>query len=116
LVSRLFGKDDFVVRPFPGKREFCSAVETLAERGMRFLHLFTGDVAEYYSYEGQLRDLLGAGRARAACEERWFPDTDHLFFLDEDRSALLAITEQWLERHFSKPGVATPEVQAQRTA
>jgi hypothetical protein len=83
--------------PAPGvEREQFAA---LVQRDVALFHLFTGG-ASYFLHRGQFRETYGPATATARVDFHHWPQCDHTFFAESDRSRLIDTIEAWMNRRF----------------
>lgn len=88
--------DDLYFREMPSKQQAIKDLTLLAQRNVRILHVFTGDVREYYSYENQYLDMFDHADFVKTMTVKFWPQTDHVFSQLVQRKALLEECGRWL--------------------
>ena len=73
----------------------------LLERGVRFLHTFTGGELSYYNYEGQFRESFPALNFGDQLEEIFIPEARHIITEPTFQTLVLDRTHNWLNQHWS---------------
>lgn len=72
-------------------------MRAMLERDVQMLTIFTGDVDDYYSYEGQ----LGAGLGKyQGLEEHYFPQAKHVYPIRRHRDRLVETIVSWVDSHY----------------
>ena len=80
------------------------SLETLVERGVHMMFVFTGGVNHVYNYYGQLFDLLPGLDFRNLLRLLYIPETDHTVSDVVGRRRLLTAVCEWLEASFGDRG------------
>ncbi|MBB1087401.1 alpha/beta hydrolase [Lysobacter sp. SG-8] len=87
-------------RDFPPQADARLQLQSLVERGVRMLFLYTSGSYYYVNHRSQLAAALGdAARAPAVTVEFW-RDCDHTFYLQQDRTRMFAYTLGWMQDAF----------------
>ena len=76
------------------------AMETLVDRGVSLMLVFTGGVNHVYNYRDQLFDLLPGLDFRQQLRLLYMPDTDHTVSDMRGRARLLSAVCEWLHESF----------------
>lgn len=105
LLGRfLRGKDSQQSRD-PGAPDAATIQRFLADvygrafrRGVRILAVFTGDLEAQHNYREQIVDALPEVPFGDGLELHYFERADHTFSRADDRTLLISIIVQWLER------------------
>jgi hypothetical protein len=71
----------------------------LVRRGVALFHLFTGG-ASYFLHRRQFRETYGATVVSDQVEFHHWPDCDHTFFAESDRSKLIETIVNWMTRRY----------------
>lgn len=95
------------IREFPEQREAALQIQALVHRDARLRFIYTGGVAEYYNYERQFWDMFADVKFNKYVSTVFFPDMDHVAFLEEDRATLVNDVVRWAAANIEKP-VAPP--------
>lgn len=80
----------------PPRERMQAGYQTLLERGVRFLHTFTGGESDYYNYEGQMRDMypeLDFGQQLIECH---LPKARHIITEPVYQQQVLEQTQAWI--------------------
>ena len=82
-------------QPFGARLAVAHEMQTLVDRGVELLYVYTGGAADYYNYSGQFERMFHtlAGHGRIAVE--FYPTADHTYTFSEDRERLLARVLDW---------------------
>jgi hypothetical protein len=83
--------------PAPGIEREQFAV--LVRRGVALFHLFTGG-ASYFLHRRQFRETFGLSAASDLVEFHHWPECDHTFFGESDRSRLIETIGHWMTQHY----------------
>lgn len=87
---------------FPPREEVETQIATMAERGMRFLYVYSGGVQIFFNHAQQFwRMFPTLGRYADRITVRYFPDANHLFMYRSNRSTLLDCLQDWVLDQFS---------------
>lgn len=94
--STLAAGDD--IREFPDRQTAESEFQTLVDRGVRMMLLYTGGVADYFNGERQFKEMFPQLRDGNKIELRYFPKLDHIAKLVEDRELVVGEVASWISR------------------
>lgn len=80
----------------PARHEFADAMRQLVERGVAVLLVYSGSVADYFSYGSQLRHAFRGEPwlNRVRCEYR--PDIDHMFLTLDTQQRIIDLVIDWV--------------------
>lgn len=93
-------------RDFPARGDAVAALRDMVARDVRLLFVFTGGAYAYFNHPGQLAACLGrAARSPQVALAHW-PDCDHTFYLQRDRSRLQREVLAWLRDVSAAPSMA----------
>jgi pimeloyl-ACP methyl ester carboxylesterase len=70
--------------------------ETAAVRGIKILSVFTS-VSPRHTYQQQILDAFPEASIHAALRLEYFPESDHLFSAERERTRLFRVIADWLE-------------------
>jgi pimeloyl-ACP methyl ester carboxylesterase len=82
-------------RPFGPRLEVKRELQSLVDRGMQMLYLYSGGVENYYNYPGQFFDMFKGLDARGRIEVEYSPNVDHTYTFVEDRERMYARIIDW---------------------
>lgn len=85
------------IREFPQQREAAVQIQSLVDRDMKLRFIYTGGVAEYYNYESQFWDMFSDVEFNQYVSTVFYPEMDHVAFLEEDRRTLIADVVKWAD-------------------
>jgi dienelactone hydrolase len=85
-------------REVPPAAVFGDQLETLVNRGVRILAVFSGSLEERYNHRDQLFEIFP--RLRGRVERCYFPEANHMFTELAARKVLMATVCEWLARRF----------------
>lgn len=91
------------IREFPEQREAAVQIQSLVDRDTRMRFIYTGGVAEYYNYESQFWDMFADVEFNQYVSTVFFPDMDHVAFLEEDRKRLIDDIVGWTVANLVQP-------------
>ena len=81
-----FGED---IREFPPREVAESQLCQLTKQGRNAHFIYTGGVGSYYNHDRQFSDMFPRLRTKDCVTHAFYPTTDHVAFLVEDREALI---------------------------
>lgn len=90
------------IREFPEQAEACRQLQELVARSVQLHFHYTGGVAEYYNYADQFADMFPSLAMHPLVSTSFAPESDHVAFLCEHRTALVRLASQTLARFASK--------------
>ncbi len=82
-------------RPFVPRLEVRGEIQSLVDRGMQMLYVYTGGVEDYYNYPNQFFDMFRGLKSRGNIEVEYFPYADHTYTFAEDRARMIARVITW---------------------
>jgi len=82
-------------RPFGPRLEVRREIQSLANRGVQMLYVYTGGVEHYYNYAGQFFAMFRGLDARGKIEVEYFPDSDHTYTFAQDRERMFRRVIEW---------------------
>lgn len=88
------------IREFPELEQSEREFQTLVDRGVRMLLLYTGGVAEYFNGSGQLAEMFPKLRDEGKIDLRYYSEMDHVAKLAEDRAVVVGEVAQWVDQWF----------------
>jgi len=94
------------IREFPEQREAALQIQKLVNRDVRMRFIYTGGVSEYYNYEQQFWDMFADVKFNQFVSTIFFPEMDHVAFLEEDRQQLIDDVTKWTVAQFGTEAVA----------
>jgi len=94
-ADELASVNDLALRDWAEHSEMVRRYETLLNRGVRLLGVYTQG-QNYYNHVGQLASNLPNGD-RGCLREVFFDDTDHTFSLTAHRERLIDLVETWIQ-------------------
>jgi hypothetical protein len=83
------------VRPMLSHPELESMLDTMNQRQVQSLFLFTGGLEENYNYEHQFRDCYPSQVSSGRIAYGFFPRSNHTFKSTDDREALVTKISGW---------------------
>ena len=81
----------------PEKSAYQKDMAMLYQRGVKFLHIYSGGVYSYYSYKDQFRDSFKDEAFLQCVDVEWYPQADHTYKILKDREAMMLRVGLWLE-------------------
>lgn len=81
----------------PPQETMKAGYETLVARGVQFLYTFTSGEADYYNYEGQMRDMFPNVDFGTSLTECHLPKARHIITEPIHQQQVLDQTHAWLE-------------------
>jgi pimeloyl-ACP methyl ester carboxylesterase len=91
-------------RDFPPQTQVATEIESLLERGVESLYIYSGGY-KLYNYTSQFFDDFPNARHNPRVEVEYFKDADHTYMLLADRERLLSRLERWMTSRFP---ISTP--------
>ncbi len=85
------------VRPLLSHSQLDSILNSMNEKDVQALFLFTGGLNENYNYKHQFRDCYPKHARNRNVSYDFFPDANHTFAHPNDRRALVASVTEWIE-------------------
>jgi len=92
------GNED--LRDFPRRAEATRRLESLDERGVQALLLYTGGAAYYHNHRRQARECFGKVMRSPRMTTDYWPECDHTFYLRAHREKLFARLAEWMVARF----------------
>lgn len=88
------------LRDFPTREQAQRRLQELVAADCKLWFLFTGGVAGYFNYAGQLADSLGPAARAPQVDVEYWPDCDHTFYLRRDRKRMQEAVAAWMTARF----------------
>lgn len=88
-----------IEREFPPRDKVGTEIQTLVDRGLQALYVYTGGYT-WYNYPGQFFDNFPNVRRNPRIEVEYFSQADHTYFLVDDRQRLIDRVEKWMTSRF----------------
>ncbi|HUE16686.1 MAG TPA: alpha/beta fold hydrolase [Planctomycetaceae bacterium] len=88
-------------RDFPPQDQVAAEIETLLDRGVQSLYIYSGGY-KWYNYTRQFFDDFPNVRHNPRVEVEYFRDADHTYLLLADRERLIDRIETWLVSRFPR--------------
>jgi len=88
----------FDIREFSDRNTAQQELQTLVDRGVSMLMIYTGGVHEYFNHQGQFRRMFPNLNDHARITVDYQPEWDHVLYLTEDRIELVKRMREWLSR------------------
>jgi pimeloyl-ACP methyl ester carboxylesterase len=82
-------------RPFDPRPQVKREIQSLVDRGVRLLYIYTGGIETYYNYAGQFFDQFKGLDPRGKIEVEFYPNADHTYSFAEDRQRMLQRVVEW---------------------
>lgn len=82
----------------PDREQVTSDINATTERGMMWLYVYTGEVADIYNYADQFFDMLPGLLRREQIEAVFMQDADHTLSSIADRRAFTDLVLDWVAR------------------
>ena len=82
-------------RPFGKRLEVKREIQSLVDRGMQLLYLYSGGVENYYNYSGQFFDMFKGLNPRGRIAVEYCPNVDHTYTFAEDRERMYTRVIHW---------------------
>jgi len=92
----------------PPREQFTADLETLTERGVKLLFVYTTQMDCEYNYRNQFHDTFGY---RDEIDVEFYPNADHVFSTEPQREMVLSRVVDWIDRQFLA-GANTSETSA----
>lgn len=92
------GNED--LRDFPSRAEATRRLESLDERGVHALLLYTGGAAYYHNHRRQARECFGKVMRSPRMNTDYWAECDHTFYVREHREKLFARVTEWMSTRF----------------
>ena len=86
------------IREFPGREKAQAEFQSLVDRGVRLLFLYTGGVSSYYNGQQQFYEMFPKLNDRGRIQCRYFPKLDHVARLAEDRKLVVNEVSGWVNQ------------------
>ena len=93
------GQEQVFVRDYISLAQLRIDIRAMSARGTRLLFLYAGRDSSY-RYQSQIYDALGGPEFRRALDVEFYPEADHLFFIQAHRDKLLDDIVRWTSRTF----------------
>ena len=92
------GNED--LRDFPSRAEATRRLESLDERGVHALLLYTGGAAYYHNHRRQAGEVFGRVMRSPRMSTEYWAECDHTFYARAHREKLLAYLAGWMSTRF----------------
>ena len=100
-------KGQVFIRELVTLDQFRLDVRSMLARGTKLLFVFAGRDATY-AYRTQLHDALADANLSKGLDIRYYPDADHMFFIQAHRERVIQDISQWAAEHFESSSSSTP--------
>jgi pimeloyl-ACP methyl ester carboxylesterase len=91
---------DEYVRAFPSKIKAIADLQSLIERRVSLLFVYTAGVRDYYNYKGQFKDMLNISGMNENLQVEYFKEMTHTFTRMADRNKLISCICNWMHKHY----------------
>jgi pimeloyl-ACP methyl ester carboxylesterase len=88
-------------RDFPPQEQVAAEIESMLERGVQGLYIYSGGY-KYYNYTGQFFDDFPVARYNSQVDVEYYRDADHTYLLLADRDRLITRVATWMASHFPR--------------
>lgn len=88
-------------RVFPPRELVATELETLLQRGVRFLNVFSGGQEEHFNHLGQYRAAFRSVDFRDQVRVEYLADADHLFTRLDHQQFLVGAVTEWMSRNWA---------------
>jgi alpha-beta hydrolase superfamily lysophospholipase len=92
-------RETVFVRELVEQSQFREDIRRMISRGTKLLYIYAGRDSTY-SYRDQLLDALDSAELREALDIEYYPEADHLFFIQRDRDKVVRNIALWAQRLF----------------
>lgn len=96
-------EEENYIRTFPPRKKTIRELQTMINRGVHFLFVYSGGIPVYYNYEKQFYDMFRSVQFRNRVRHAFFKDADHTYTRVSVRKQLMATVVQWLEERNAIP-------------
>jgi len=86
----------FDIREFSDRNAAQHEMQTLVDRGVAMLMIYTGGVHEYFNHPGQFKRMFPKLKDHGRITVEYQPDWDHVLYLTEDRNELVKRIGDWI--------------------
>lgn len=83
-------------RTFPPKNIVINEMQTIINKGIKLLYIFSGGIPLYYNYENQFKDMFKSVDFKNNVTFRYFKEANHTYTSITQRNYLMQIIETWL--------------------
>ena len=83
--------------PRPQKARLEAGLNTLVERGVNVLMVFTGNHSLDFIYPGQFTDCFSGVDFKGLLQVEYYPEASHILIEPHYRQLVLALTAQWIK-------------------
>jgi pimeloyl-ACP methyl ester carboxylesterase len=90
--------DPLNIRNWLADAEMKQRFMRIINNGSAILGVYTGDVEDYYSYQGQLSDYLALTENRERLAEILMPECKHTFPMETHRLKLINLIHEWIDK------------------
>lgn len=102
-IAAMFGRtddadgsvDSLSLRDLPTAEQTRDALATVRERNGKVLAVFTQYALDYYNQLGQMGDVLGLDGYDEFCTERFWPQVEHTYPIEQHRRQLIDAIRSW---------------------
>ena len=85
----------------PPRRETEADIQSLVDRGVQLLYVFSGQYHQVYNHAGQFGAMYPGLNPRGRVEAHFFDDCDHTFSQLAGRRRLIGLIAGWISNRFS---------------
>ena len=85
---------------YPPRRQVRDELASMLERGMKLHFVYTGGLSEHVNHPRQFRECYGRLSVHPNVTLRFFEQADHTYILSGDRSQLVHVMDDWLQKNF----------------
>jgi dienelactone hydrolase len=90
-------------RPFGPRRDVEREIQSLTDRGVQLLYLYTSGAEGYYNYRRQFFGMFSGLESRARIDVEYYRNADHTYTVGEDRERMLERVVEWYESRAWNP-------------
>lgn|SRR5690554_3850317 len=89
-------------RTFPPKKTVINEMQTIINKGIRLLYIYSGGIPLYYNYENQFKEMFKSVDFKNRVTFRYFKEANHTYTSITQRDHLMQIIETWLVSLFKE--------------
>jgi hypothetical protein len=87
-------------RPFPPQKQVGAEIQSLVNRGVNLLYIYTEGIPGMYNYANQFRDMFSKVDFKNNMQLEYFENADHTFSRCSERTKLIDCICNWMVKKY----------------